>query len=118
MDVERRADRTHPAIARMHPERPLRIVSHVEIRLALPEMNDTTARAVVDLDPAVGVEIERGAVRQRYRHLLADGRLEATVLVLLVERCQPKPRTIAQPLRPKRPAEPARRRVPAEPTRR
>src|SRR5882724_10031043 len=85
VDVKCSTDRAHPTIAGVNPERALRVVSDFEIRLATFETNDPAALAVVNLNPAVGIEIERGAIRQRHRSLLTNRRLKAGRLFLLVQ---------------------------------
>src|ERR1700733_1780223 len=70
VDIERRADGPDPIVTRTHPKRPLRIMGYFEKGLAAFETNDTPALAVVDSNPAVGIEIERGAVRQCHCGLL------------------------------------------------
>src|SRR4029077_13178206 len=48
IDVECGTDGAHPGVAGAHPERPLRIMGHLEEGFAALETNDPAALAVVD----------------------------------------------------------------------
>src|SRR5580692_1342293 len=82
VDVEGRADGPNPIVAGAHPKRPLRIMGYLEEGLTPFQSNDTLALAIVDPYPAIGIEIEGRAVRQRYRGLLTDRRLKAGLFLL------------------------------------
>src|SRR5258708_11008333 len=85
VDIERRTDGADPIVAGTHPKRPLGIMGYFEKGLAAFEANDTLALAVVDPYPAVGIKIERRAVRPGHRSLLTDRCLKAGLFRLLVQ---------------------------------
>src|ERR1700748_2307546 len=58
VDVERRSNCPDPTIARMDPERPLRVVGYFEKSLTALQVHHASPLAVAHLDPAVGIEVE------------------------------------------------------------
>ena len=84
VDIESRADGADPGIPGADPERALGIVSDLEEGLAAVQVNDPRTRTVLNVDPAVGIEIERRPIRKSHIGLLTDGGLEAGILVLQV----------------------------------
>src|SRR3954447_20291842 len=60
-------------------------MSHLEKGLAALQENHARVSTVGHLHATVGIEVERGAVRQRHCGLLTDGRLNSGHLLLSVQ---------------------------------